>query len=43
MWLFSGAPEDPEDETVMEVHGADAQNSAVKSLMHTIRTEGQDS
>jgi hypothetical protein len=24
MWLFSTAPEDPEDETVMEMHGADA-------------------
>jgi hypothetical protein len=42
MWLFSGAPEDPEDETVMEMHGADALYSAVKSLMRAIRTEGQD-
>jgi hypothetical protein len=42
MWLFSGAPEDPEDETVMEMHGADALYSAVKSLMHAIRTEDQD-
>jgi hypothetical protein len=39
MWLFSGAPEDPEDETVMEMHRADAQCSAVKSFMRTIRTE----
>jgi len=42
MWLFSGAPEEPEDKTVMEIHGADALYSAVKSLMHAIRTEDQD-
>jgi SNF2 family DNA or RNA helicase len=42
MWLFSGAPENPEDETVMEKHGADALYSAVKSLMHAIRTEPQE-
>jgi len=42
MWLFSGVPEDPEDETVMEMHGADALYSAVKSLMHAIRTEDQE-
>jgi len=42
MWLFSGAPEDPEDETVREMHGADALYSTVKSLRHAIRTEDQD-
>ena len=42
MWLFSGAPEDPEDETVMEMYGGDELYSAVKSLMHAIRTEDQD-
>jgi len=42
IWLISGVPEDPEDETVMEKHGADAQYSAVKSLMHAIRTEDKD-
>jgi len=42
MWLFAGAPEDPEDETVMEMHWADALYSTVKSLMHAIRTEDQD-
>jgi len=42
MWLCSGAPEDPEDETVMEKHGADALYSAVKSLKHAIQTEDQD-
>jgi len=42
MWLFSGAPEDPEDETVMEMYGADALYSAVKSSMHAIRTVDQD-
>jgi hypothetical protein len=30
MWLFSGEPEDPEDETVMEMHSADALYSTVK-------------
>jgi hypothetical protein len=39
MWLFSGVPENPEDGTVMEKHGANALYSAVKSLMHAIRTE----
>jgi len=42
MWLFSGGPDDPEDENVMEKHAADALCSAVKSLMHAIRTEDQD-
>jgi hypothetical protein len=42
MWLFSGAPDKPEDETLMEKHGAKALYSAVKSLMHAIRTEDQD-
>jgi hypothetical protein len=35
-------PEDPEDETVMEKHGAEALYSTVKSLMHTIWTADQD-
>jgi len=42
MWLFSGAPEEPEDETLMEKDGAEALYSAVKSLMHAIRTKGLD-
>jgi len=42
MWLFSGAPEDPEDETLMEKHGTEALYSAVKGLMHAIWTEDQD-
>jgi len=42
MCLISGVPEDPEDETVMEMHGADALYSALKSLMHAIWTENQD-
>jgi hypothetical protein len=42
MLLFSGAPDHPEDETVMELHGADALYSAVKSSMHAVRTEDQD-
>jgi hypothetical protein len=42
MWLYSGAPGDPEDRTVMEMHSADALYSAVKSLMHAMWTEDQD-
>ena len=42
MWLFSGVPEDLEDETVIEIYSADVLYSAVKSLMHAIRTENQD-
>jgi len=42
MWLFSGAPEDPKDDTVMEKHGAEVLYSAVKSLMHAIRTDNEE-
>jgi len=42
MWLFSCVPEDPEDKTMMEMHGADVLYSAFKSLMHAIQTEDQD-
>jgi hypothetical protein len=42
MWLFSGAPEDPEDDTMMEKHGAEALYSAVKSLMHAIQTKDEE-
>ena len=42
MWLFSGAPEDPENETVMEMHRVDVLYCAVKSLMHAIRTEHEE-
>jgi hypothetical protein len=42
MWLISGAPEDPEHETVMEMHGADAPYSVVNSLIRAIQTEDQD-
>ena len=37
--LFSVTPEDADDDTVMDKHGAYALYSAVKSLMHAIRTE----
>ena len=43
IWLFPGAPEVPEDETVMEEHGAEAQYSAMKSLMYAIKTGEHDS
>jgi len=42
MWPFSGVPEDPEDDTVMEKHGGGALYSAVKRLMHDIRTKHED-
>jgi len=42
MWLFSGAPDDPEDETVKEKHGADTLYSAVKGFMHAIRTQDEE-
>jgi len=41
MWLFSGAPDDPEDETVKEKYGAYALYSTVKSLRYAIRTEDE--
>ena len=40
--LFSGAPEDPEDNAVMEKHGGEAWYSAVESLMHGIRTKDEE-
>ena len=42
MWLFSGAPEDPEKNTVMEKLGAEALYSAVKRLMNAIRTIAEE-
>ena len=36
-----GVPEDPEDDPVMEKHGAKVLHSAVKRLMHAIRSEDQ--
>lgn len=39
MWLGSDVPKDPEDETGMEMHCADALYSAVQSLRHAIQTE----
>jgi len=38
----SGAPEDPEDDTVMEKQGAEAMYSAVKSVMHPIQTKDEE-
>jgi hypothetical protein len=42
MWLFSGARDDPEDNTVMDKHCAGALYSATKSLMHAIRTTDEE-
>jgi hypothetical protein len=39
MWLFSGAPDNEEDDTVMGKHGAEALYSTVNSSMHAIRTK----
>jgi len=42
MWLFSGALEDSENDTVMGKHGAEALYSTVKSLMHAIQTKDEE-
>ena len=42
MWLFSGVSDNPEDDIVMEKHGANALYSAVKSMMHAILTEHEE-
>jgi hypothetical protein len=42
MWLFSGASDDQEDDSVMEKHGANGLYCAVKSLMHAIWTEDEE-
>jgi len=42
MWLFSGPPEEPEDDTAMKKHRAKALYSAVKSLMHDIWTKDEE-
>jgi hypothetical protein len=42
MWLFSGALEDPEDDTVMEKYGAEALYSTVKRLMHAIWAKDEE-
>jgi len=42
MWLCSGAPEDPEDNTVTEKHSAEAFHSTGTSLMHAVRTGDEE-
>jgi len=42
MWLFAGASDDPENDTVMKKHGAEALYSTVKSLMHAIWTRNEE-
>jgi hypothetical protein len=39
MWLFSRAPDNPEDDTVMVRNGADEVYSAMQRWMHPIWTE----
>jgi len=41
LWLFSGASEDPEHDTVMEKPGAEELYSAMKSSTHAIQTEAE--
>jgi len=41
MWLLSYVPDDPEDDTVLDKHGAEVLNYAVQSWMHVIRTEDE--
>jgi hypothetical protein len=41
-WLYSGVPGDSEDQTVMQMHSADALYSVVKSLIHAIWTEANN-
>ena len=43
MWQFSAAPEDPEDETVMEMNGTEELYPAVNSAMHAMGTDDHDS
>jgi len=43
MWLFPGASEDPEDQTVMEQYSTEELYFAAKTLMHAIWTEDKDS
>jgi len=42
MRLFSGAPEVPEDDIVMDKHRAEALYSTVKSMMRAIQTEDDE-
>ena len=42
MLLLTGAPDNPEDNTVMGKHGTEALYSTVKSLMHAIRTKDDE-
>jgi len=42
MFLVAGAPEHPEDETVLDMEGADALYSAVNSVMQATQTENRD-
>jgi len=42
MWLFSDAPQDPEDQTVTETPGEGSFHSAMKSIMHVVWTEDEE-
>jgi len=42
MWLYPGVPDNAEDDTLMETHGAEAFDTTIKSVMHAIQTEDKD-
>jgi hypothetical protein len=42
IWLFSGAPIRPEDKILMELHGAEAFQVAVRSLTQGIRSDDDE-
>jgi hypothetical protein len=42
MWLISGAPEDPEDDTVIDKDSEDILNNVVKRIMHAIQTDDEE-
>ena len=42
MWLFSDSGDDPEDNALMQKHGAKALHSSAKSLTHAIQTGDEE-
>jgi len=42
MWLFSGTPDDSQDDTVIEKDGAEALHYTVKSLMDAISAAAEE-
>lgn len=42
MWLFSGVPQHPEKDTLMEKHSTEALYSTVKGVVNAIQTEDEE-